>query len=135
MHNDSRATNTANFSIRSALTFLIVGGLTTGIQYVVMALLMWLADMPAVYASSIGFVFSAAVNYLLNARLTFRTKKTHTDTLPRFIGTAGMGLLLNVLVLTGLTSMGMHVALAQVLTTICVLIWNYTVNAIWTFKQ
>jgi len=134
MHNDTSAPARANFSLRSAFIFLVVGGFTTGIQYVVMGLLIWLAQMPVVLASGIGFVVSAVCNYLLNARLTFRSKKTHATTAPRFAATATAGLLMNLLVLTGLTSLGMHVAPAQVITTICVLIWNYTINAIWTFK-
>lgn len=135
MHNNTRVSTPANISLRSAFTFLVVGGFTTGIQYLIMALLIWAADLSALLASSIGFVVSAVVNYLLNARLTFRSKKTHANTLPRFVVTASIGLLLNFLVLKGLTSFGMHVALAQVITTICVLIWNYTINAIWTFKH
>lgn len=135
MHNNPPISARANFSKRSALTFLVVGGFTTGLQYLVMASLIWLADLPVVFASSIGFVISAAVNYLLNARLTFRSKKNHGSTLPRYIATASIGLLLNISVLAGLTSLGMHVVFAQVMTTICVLIWNYSINAIWTFKH
>ncbi|MES2831334.1 MAG: GtrA family protein [Pseudomonadota bacterium] len=135
MHNDTPIAARANFSLRSALTFLVVGGFTTGMQYAVMALLIYFAGMSIVLASAIGFIVSAIVNYFLNARLTFRSKKAHGNTMPRFVATAGIGLLLNSLVLAGLTSVGIHVALAQVIATICVLIWNYTINAIWTFKH
>jgi len=135
MHNNTHLAARANFSLRSALTFLVVGSFTTSMQYAVMALLIHFAGMSIVPASAIGFIVSAVVNYFLNARLTFRSKKNHGDTMPRFVATASIGLLLNSLVLAGLTSLGTHVVLAQVIATICVLIWNYTINAIWTFKH
>lgn len=124
-----------NISLRSLLSFVLVGGFATGVQYAVMALLIWLVDCPLVLASGIGFVISAVANYLLNARLTFRSKESHGKTLPRFIVTALLGLAINSLLLAFLVSLGMHPALAQLLTTLGVLLWNYTINALWTFKN
>jgi putative flippase GtrA len=54
---------------------------------------------------------------------------------PRFILAASTGLLLNYGLLSLLLSLGMHAAVAQILTTIGVLLWNYVISGIWTFKQ
>lgn len=124
-----------NISLRSLASFLLVGGFATGLQYAIMALLMALAGMPALTASNIGFGISAVVNYLLNARLTFRSERSHASTLPRFAITAALGLAINSLLLSLLIAAGLHPAPAQVLTTAGVLIWNYTLNALWTFKK
>ena len=124
-----------NISLRSLISFVLVGGFATGVHYALMALLIWLVDCPLVLASAIGFAVSAVANYLLNARLTFRSKESHAKTLPRFIVTALLGLAINSLLLAFLVSLGMHPALAQLLTTLGVMLWNYTINALWTFKN
>ncbi len=125
----------ANISLRSLASFLLVGGFATGLQYAIMALLMALAGMPALAASNTGFGISAVANYLLNARLTFRSERSHASALPRFVVTAGLGLAINSLLLSLLIAAGLHPAPAQILTTAGVLIWNYTLNALWTFKK
>ena len=124
-----------NISLRSLASFVVVGGFATGLQYAIMALLMGLAAVPALTASNIGFAISAVANYLLNARLTFRSERSHAATLPRFAITAALGLAINSLLLSLLIAAGLHPAPAQILTTAGVLIWNYTLNALWTFKK
>jgi putative flippase GtrA len=124
-----------NISVRSLATFLVVGGFATGLQYAIMALLMALAGVPALAASNTGFAISAVANYLLNAKLTFRSERSHASTLPRFAVTAALGLGINSLLLSLLIAAGLHPAPAQILTTAGVLIWNYTLNALWTFKK
>ena len=124
-----------NVSLRSLASFLLVGGFATGLQYAIMALLMALAGVPALAASNTGFALSAVANYLLNAKLTFRSERSHAATLPRFAVTVALGLGINSLLLSLLIAAGLHPAPAQVLTTAGVLIWNYTLNALWTFKK
>lgn len=124
-----------NISMRSIFTFALVGGFATAVQYALMTLLIWLFDYPLVLASGIGFAVSAVANYILNARLTFRSKERHAKTLPRFIVTACLGLAINSALLALLASLGLHPAPAQILTTLGVLLWNYTINALWTFKS
>jgi len=124
-----------NISMRSLASFLLVGGFATGLQYAIMALLMALAGMPALTASNTGFAISAMANYWLNAKLTFRSERSHVATLPRFAITAALGLGINSLLLSLLIAAGLHPAPAQLLTTAGVLIWNYTLNALWTFKK
>ena len=131
----NKTSRSGNISLRSLATFLVVGGFATGLQYAIMALLMALAGVPALAASNTGFAISAVANYLLNAKLTFRSERSHASTLPRFAVTAALGLGINSLLLSLLIAAGLHPAPAQILTTAGVLIWNYTLNALWTFKK
>jgi len=124
-----------NIGLRSLLTFAMVGGFATGLQYLLMIALIWLTGVSAVVASGIGFVVSAVANYLLNARFTFRSGTRHASAVPKFIATAGAGLLINSLLLMFMTSLGLHLILAQILTTLGVLLWNYILNALWTFRN
>ena len=124
-----------NFSVRSFLTFLFVGGFATALQYAIILVAVHVAGWPVVWGSTLGFGVSAIANYILNARLTFRSNQLHRNMAPRFILAASTGLLLNYGLLSLLLSLGMHAAVAQILTTIGVLLWNYVISGIWTFKQ
>ena len=124
-----------NFSMRSFLTFLFVGGFATALQYAIILFSVYLLGWTVLYGSTLGFIISAIVNYFLNTRLTFRSTQSHAKTAPRFALVACSGLMLNVGILSLLLSLNAHAAVAQILTTIGVLIWNYVVSGIWTFKQ
>jgi putative flippase GtrA len=124
-----------NFSGRSAVTFLLVGGAATALHYALMFAAVALAGVPVVWASAFGFAVGAVANYLLNARLTFRSDQPHASTAPRFFLTAGIGLCINHVVLSILVSNGLHAIPAQLLTTFGVLIWNYCINGLWTFAN
>lgn len=123
-----------NLNKRSLLSFLFVGGFATGLQYVLALLFAYLLHMSAAPASTLGYAISAVANYLLNARLTFRSTDSHCETAPRFVVVAGTGLALNYVLLSCLVAMGLHVAVAQILTTLLVILWNYVINALWTFR-
>lgn len=124
----------ANFSTRSLFAFLCVGGASTAAHYLVM-LLMMRAGLPAAAASAIGFILSALLNYLLNEQLTFHSDERRRVTAPRFAAVAATGLLLNHLLLTALIRAGLSTVPAQLLTTMGVIVWNYTIHGAWTFRK
>jgi putative flippase GtrA len=125
----------ANISLRSMRRFLLVGGSATLLHYIAMAVLMLCADVPKGEASACGYVISTFYNYWGNARYTFGGTARHRQALPRFLVTALAGLGVNQFVLQGLSSQGLPVPLAQVCATACVLVWNYLVNACWSFRS
>jgi putative flippase GtrA len=135
MNKDQKVLPKRNLSARSALSFLLVGGFATGLHYMLTILFVAGFGIPLIPASAAGFAISAIANYLLNARLTFQSDQPHKATAPRFIATTTAGLLLNSLLLSLLVSIGFHAVSAQLLTTLGVLIWNYSINSIWTFKK
>ncbi|WP_332875978.1 GtrA family protein [Massilia sp. S19_KUP03_FR1] len=124
-----------NFSVRSFLTFVFVGGFATGLHYAIILFTVYALGWSLVYGSTLGFSLSAVVNYLLNVKLTFRSTQSHKNTAPRFFLVAGSGLVLNYGILSILLSLDAHAVIAQILTTIGVLIWNYIVSGLWTFRQ
>lgn len=125
----------SNINSKSFLRFLLVGGAATGLQYLIMAGLIYALAMQGVLASGIGFVASAIFNYWANAHFTFAAGANHRQGVPRFIVTTAAGCLINVVVLYGLTRLGVSLIPSQLLATGVVLIWNYTINAIWTFRK
>lgn len=120
---------------RSFLRFLLVGGSATALHYLIMAALLAAGLCSAGPASATGYSLSTLYNYWANARFTFGGVHRHRDSFPRFLLTAAAGLGINQLVLLGLIALGLPLAVAQVLATGCVLVWNYVINAIWSFRS
>lgn len=115
--------------------FLLVGGFATAVHYAVMFALMHGPGWTPTGASAVGFVVSAVFNFVLNSRITFQSERSMLQTAPRFAIVCATGLLLNHLVLTALLAVGSHPFLAQIAATVCILSWNFTVNALWTFRK
>ena len=116
--------------------FLIVGGIATALQYAILLTLTGSAGVPPLLASSIGFVASAAANYTLNRRFTFRSDVNYVAGLERFSIVAGGGLVLNAMVMAaGMALAGMNYITSQIVATAVVLLWNFHVNRLWTFSN
>jgi putative flippase GtrA len=113
--------------------FALVGGVATAIQYALLVLLVRAVNVEPTAASSVGFAVSAAVNYLLNYRFTFRSDRPHGPAAAKFALLAGAGLLLNAAIMHVLVGMGIAYLLAQVCATAVVLCWNFIGNSWWTF--
>ncbi|WP_338769580.1 GtrA family protein [Massilia sp. METH4] len=131
------STRRANFSARSLVAFLCVGGASTAAHYphyLAMLALMRAGLVPGT-ASGIGFALAALLNYLLNEQLTFHGNEARRVTAPRFALVAATRLLLNHLLLTALMRAGMPAVPAQLLTTLGVIVWNYMIHGAWTFRR
>jgi putative flippase GtrA len=126
-------------SIRgSAVQFLLfagVGTLATVGQYAILMLLVDLVGTTPVVASSVAFAASATLNYALNYRVTFKSKKRHAEALVKFSTVACGGLVLNAGIMSTLVhGLAMHYLKAQFLATALVLVWNFFANRMWTFR-
>ena len=115
--------------------FLIVGGLSTAVQYVVLTVLVHVAGVGPVPASACGYALGAITNYLLNYQFTFRSSAAHGVAGLRFIAMAGAGLALNTaIVWTAVHPLGINYLVAQVIATGVVLVFNFVVGKLWTFR-
>lgn len=113
--------------------YFVVGGIATAIQYAILILLVRGLGMAATPASSIGFVLSAGVNYLLNYSFTFQSNRPHGPAAAKFGVLAGMGLLINAAIMRLMTGAGMQYLIAQIFATGVVLLFGFISNTIWTF--
>jgi putative flippase GtrA len=88
------------------------------------------------YAVLIKFFYFTGVGAVGTfIQYTFRSAKNHPEALSKFMAVSLSGLLLNTLVMAGAMDLfSLHYLLAQVLATVVVLIWNFSVNLLWTFR-
>lgn len=118
------------------IRFAGVGGVCTGLQYLILMLLVALLDIHPVIASSAGYVLSALLNYQLNRVYTFQSGAAHLHALPRFFAIALVGLVLNAAVLGFMVSVfNLYYMLGQVVATAVTLVWNFIANRTWTFAK
>jgi len=103
-------------------------------HYGLLILLVQAFDSDAVVASALGALLGGLINYSLNYRYTFRSQRPHAQSSVRFALIAVLGLALNtVLMWIGVDLLHWHYLLAQVLTTLLVMVWSFSGNRWWTF--
>lgn len=123
-------------AFRQFTRFVVVGAVATGLQYLILILLVQGRLAGPVLASNTGFVTSSLFNYLLNRRYTFRSDRAHAHALPRFMAVASVGLGINASLMWLFASqIGAHYLVAQVAATGGALVWNYAMNRLWIFSK
>lgn len=118
------------------VSYASIGAVGTLAQYVVLVAAVASGRAGPVAGSVSGAVVGALVNYCLNRRLTFRSAGSHLKTLPKFSATAGLGVLVNGVVMKLLTDDNrVNYMVAQVISTGLVLVLTFLINSVWTFRQ
>ncbi len=116
--------------------FVVVGAISTILHYIVLVILVHWFSTDAVLASTAGYISSSLVNYWLNYHFTFASSKPHLSALPKFALVVLIGLTLNSLSMAvAFHLLGLHYLLAQLISTLVVLIWNFTANLLWSFRE
>ncbi len=122
--------------IRKFIGFAGTGAIATGIQYTILIVLREGAALSPVVASAIGYGLAAVANYLMKYHWVFASDRQHRHTAPRYALVSLSGLTLNTLLMhLGTSILGLYYLVSQVITTGLVLVWNFTVNHLWTFRR
>lgn len=108
------------------LRFVLSGGLATAVHWCLMALLIRF-HLPAEVATALGAFAGAIANYRLQQRFTFRVRVVHARALPRYVLVTALGWLANLGLFAALHGwLDLGVSLAQLLTTVVVALFNFT---------
>jgi putative flippase GtrA len=122
--------------LQQFMRFLLVGALCTGIQYLLLVMGVELLGLDAVLASTLGYLTSAAVNYLLNRRYTYASGAPHSALVWRFVTVLAIGSVLNALFMQLLHGyLHWSYVLAQLFATGGTLVWNFCAHRCWTFSR
>ena len=117
------------------LVFAALGALGTLAHYAVLIGLVEAGVTGPALATGLGAVVGALVNYVLSRRLAFGSTRAHREALPRFLLVAGIGILLNPLLLAALLAWtGWPYLACQLLVTLGLLAVNYAIHSRWTFR-
>lgn len=113
--------------------FGLVGAAATGLQYLILVLLVH-QGVAAAVASTIGFMTSACGSYVLNYHFTFRSRESHGPAIAKFMTLVSVGLAINYGLMQLLVGAGWYYLVAQICTTGVVFLWNFIGNSLWTFR-
>lgn len=73
---------------------------------------------------------------ILNYHYTFRSRKSHGEAFSRFAMVSVTGLVLNSFTMAiGTRLFRLHYLLAQIASTVIVLLWNFYANLLWSFRE
>ena len=121
--------------IAKFIGFAGTGAIATAIQYTILIVLRELMGVSPVYASACGYAIAAVANYLMKYHWVFGSDEHHHVAGPKYAVVSLSGLTLNTLLMhIGTQILDFYYLLAQVITTGIVLIWNFTLNGLWTFR-
>lgn len=121
--------------IRQFLGFAGVGVIGTAGHYATLIALVQLVGVKPLFGSIAGFVVGAIFNYFLSYLFIFGSCKRHSEALTKFLAVATVGAGINALVVWfGIEVIMWHYLVAQVVATMIVLVWNFTINKLWTFS-
>jgi putative flippase GtrA len=115
--------------------FVSVGAFGTALHYAVLVFFVSLLNCDPAVGAMAGAACGAAFNYLLNRCFTFRSDRPHTEALPRFVLLAGIGVLLNGVIVKGLTMVTVNYLASQVAATLTIFILNFFLSKLWIFRQ
>jgi len=123
-------------SVGRFLVFSSVGMVGTAAHYLVLVVLHEILGVHPVMASAVGSIVGAFVNYLLNYHVTFESNASHGSAILKFYLIATIGFLLNIVIMwLMLDHFGMHYIVSQLIATSTVLVWGYSANSLWTFRD
>ena len=113
-----------------------IGAIGTAGHYATLILLVQVSHTNPVFASTIGFIVGALINYVLNYHITFNSNKRHREALTKFFSIASLGAVINATIMTaGIDLFDIHYLIIQVAATCIVLVLNFTANKYWTFAD
>ena len=115
------------FKHNQVVRFILSGGTATAIHYLTMFVLIYF-DTPAAVATAVGALVGAVLNYVFQYYYTFRSIRRHLHSLLSYIFASGLSWTSNlVLFLLFHDAIGMHIVIAQLITTAMVTVQNYFV--------
>lgn len=119
------------------ITFVGIGGLSTLLQFLLLIIIVELHILPELIASPVSYLLSSIFNYFANYHITFNSKKSHAETLPKFIAAVALGLTSNTLLFAlFLWLLGNdNYLIAQLLATGITVFLNFMVHKLWIYRH
>jgi putative flippase GtrA len=124
-----------SITIKTFIKFIVVGGISTFLQYVLLIFFVEMSGLKPVSASLVSYFVSSVFNYFANYYITFQSGAKHSKSLSKFALIVCIGLILSGCLMYIFSELlNIYYLAAQTITTLIVLIWNFLSQKIWVFK-
>ena len=121
--------------LKKLIKFGVTGCANTLIDLVISTLLLQVAGVGVYLAKGVGYCAGMLNSYLVNRSWTFQSKQRAVGPqLIRFVVTNGLMLGVSMLLIGGLTRLGLPDFPAMVLSTGGTLVLNFIISRLWVFK-
>lgn len=114
--------------------FLGAGAIATALHYATLIALVSFGA-PALPASAAGSIVGLLAHYFISSRWVFVRAPAEHTAFVRFILVSALAFLLNSLLMWAGLALGMHYLIAQIISTLLVMLFNYVLHANWTFMN
>ena len=122
--------------IKQFISFTGVGVIGTTVHYLILLLWVEVFNIDPLSGVVLGSFGGAITNYVLNYKFTFNSNKKHHEAFPKFLLIAFIGILINLfLVQQMIDKWSLFYLYAQLIATIIVLLYNFSMNKVWTFRN
>ena len=139
-NNESSHFNTLRDSVliyRKLLKFALSGVSSFLVDYIMFAFftLFFTGTSGAIYSNVLARLISSAFNYAVNRNFVFRDTSKITSSLPKYIALASSVLAMNTCLLYMLTSLGVPVMAAKILTEACIFVFSWSMQKAFVFNN
>jgi putative flippase GtrA len=93
------------------------------------------AGAPLPLATAGGYAGGLIVNYILLRNWTFQTQADHRQTMTRYAIAVAFNLALTLLVVLGLTHLGLYYLASKAIAVAMTAVVNFTLGRLWVFKH
>lgn len=119
----------------SFVRYVVIGGTTFTLDFLLLVLLHGVLDINVIVAASVSYWTSIAFNFIANRFWTFGATETHIAKHAVAYGLLlGCNYLFTVAFIAGATNIGMHYAIAKVVSVAIQMLWTYIIYKKAIFK-
>ncbi len=123
--------------MRSMMRYAVVGSTGAVSDWLIFALLLYIAEWHYLVAGTVSFVIATLINYILSLLWVFEGGRhaRHKEVTLIYLVSV-VGLLINLAALYLLVeSLSVHVFVAKVLASLSAFIWNFSARYFWVFES
>jgi putative flippase GtrA len=122
-------------SAHSASRFLLVGGISYAFDLTTLVVLHGVFKIALSVATTLAFAAALAINFGLNRAFAFRSRSLVGPALVKYLVLVGVNYLTTLLIVLGLTALGLSYVVAKTLATAVNAVMNYVAYRGWIFKR
>jgi len=127
--------------MKRTLVKFIQFGFISGIATLIDLFFLWffteVTGIFYLFSAVLAFLIGTTVNYSLNRAWTFKgTKTSRAKGFVSFTTIGGIGLVLTIALMALFVEIfGLHYLIARIIAAFLVLIWNFSMNSVFTFRK
>ena len=120
--------------VSQIVRYAFVGGASAAFELIVFQILYALAGMGIAPSNTIALVASPVVNLTMNRSLAFKSSANPARSLMLYLVLFAFNTTFSTLAITWLVGLGIHSAVAKLMTMVCIVMWNFVLYRKVIFK-